>query len=191
MQNLSATPRLFFALWPDAATAAAFAALQPAVGGTPSPIEKLHLTLAFLGQRPASQLPQLTAILQQLHGAPMPLVFDHYGYFPRVQLSWAALAQPSQALLALHASLMAQLNAAQLAPQPDEHPYTPHVTLARRTPPPPQAPFAPVHWQAGELVLVQSDRASGNYQLLARRRLLSTCEAATMPKVAVTTTPEP
>ncbi|WP_193315558.1 RNA 2',3'-cyclic phosphodiesterase [Janthinobacterium aquaticum] len=191
MHNLSDTPRLFYALWPDADTASAFAALQPAIGGTPSRLEKLHLTLAFLGPRPASELPQLIAILQQLPDALAPLVFDRYGYFPKVQLSWAGLPQSSPALLALHADLMARLHAAQLAPAPETHGYTPHVTLARRSPPPPAEHFSPVIWHAGELVLAESDPASGNYRLLARRKLLSTCAAATMPKVAVTTTPEP
>lgn len=191
MQNLSDMPRLFYALWPDSATADAFAALQPAVGGVPSRHDKLHLTLAFLGRRPASELPQLLAILQQLQGQPMPLVFDRYGYFPKAQLSWAGLQQPSPALLALQAGLLARLADAQLAPASEAHGYTPHVTLARRTAPPPGDHFAPVTWLAGEVALVESDPASGNYRLLATRRLLSTCEAATMPKVAVTTTPEP
>lgn len=191
MHNLSDTPRLFYALWPDAATAGAFAALQPAVGGTPSRHEKLHLTLAFLGRRPASQLPQLMTILQQLPDAAIALVFDRYGYFPKAGSSWAGLQQSSPALLALHADLMQRLATAQLAPAHEEHDYTPHVTLARKTLPPPLTGFAPIAWQAGELVLAESDPASGNYQILAARRLFSTCEAATMPNVAVTTTPEP
>lgn len=191
MHNLSDTPRLFYALWPDAATADAFAALQPAVGGAPSRLEKLHLTLAFLGQRPASQLPQLAAILQQLPDALTPLVFDRYGYFPKVQLSWAGLQQSAPPLLALHADLLQRLAGAGLAPVREQHDYTPHVTLARKTPAPPAGGFAPIVWQPGELVLAESEPASGNYRIVARRKLLSTCAAATMPKVAVTTTPEP
>jgi len=191
MNNLSDTLRLFYALWPDSATADAFAALQPVLGGVPSRHEKLHLTLAFLGLRPASQLPQLAAILQQLPDALTPLVFDRYGYFPKAQLSWAGLQQPSPTLLALQADLLARLELARLAPQREEHGYTPHVTLARKTAPPPGGHFAPIVWRPGAIVLVASEPATGNYQVLARRRLLSTCAAATMPKVAVTTTPEP
>ena len=46
--------RLFFAVWPDAAAAARLEALAREValvtGGRPQPREKIHLTLAFLGE---------------------------------------------------------------------------------------------------------------------------------------------
>ena len=54
MKNLPADshlPRLFYALWPDAAARAALAAWQASLGGAPTRPDKLHLTLAFLGRR--------------------------------------------------------------------------------------------------------------------------------------------
>ena len=98
--------------------------------------DKLHLTLAFLGQRPASELPALLDILAQLPARAMPLVFDHASHFPKLALAWAALAQPSPALLDLRAACMHGLAEQGLAPRFEHDRFTPHVTLARQAPPP-------------------------------------------------------
>ncbi|WP_219115339.1 RNA 2',3'-cyclic phosphodiesterase [Janthinobacterium sp. UMAB-56] len=163
-------PRLFYALWPDAATRAALAAWQARLQGKPVRADKLHLTLAFLGQRPASELPALLDILAQLPARAMPLVFDHASHFPKLALAWAALAQPSPALLDLRAACMHGLAQQGLAPRFEHDRFTPHVTLARQAPPAKQD-FAPVAWQADELVLVESIKRSGDYRILASRKL--------------------
>ena len=174
MKNLSPDshfPRLFYALWPDAATRAALAAWQAGLGGNPTRPDKLHLTLAFLGQRPASELPALLAILEQLPAHPVPLLFDHVSHFPQLALAWAALAQPSPALLDLRAACMHGLAEQGLAPRFEHDRFTPHVTLARQAPPPPPERPPPVQWQARELVLVESLKSSGDYRVVARRDL--------------------
>ena len=165
------SPRLFYALWPDAATRAALAAWQARLQGKPVRPEKLHLTLAFLGQRPAGELPALLAILEQLPAHPVPLLFDHVSRFPQLALAWAALAQPSPALLALRAACMQALAQQGLAPRFEHDRFTPHVTLARQAPPPAGEDVAPVAWQADELVLVESLKSSGDYRIVARRKL--------------------
>lgn len=164
-------PRLFYALWPDAATRAALAAWQVALQGKPVRAEKLHLTLAFLGQRPASDVPALQDILAHLPAHAMPLVFDHASHFPQLALAWAALAQPSPALLDLRAACMHGLAEQGLAPRFEHDRFTPHVTLARQAPPPASQDFAPIAWQADELVLVESIKSSGDYRILASRKL--------------------
>ncbi|WP_289884662.1 RNA 2',3'-cyclic phosphodiesterase [Janthinobacterium sp. SUN118] len=174
MKNLSPDsqfPRLFYALWPDAATRAALAAWQAPLGGKPVRADKLHLTLAFLGQRPAGELPALQTILAQLPARPMPLGFDHVSHFPRLALAWAALAQPSPALLALRAACMHSLAEQGLAPRFEHDRFTPHVTLARQAPPPAAYALAPIAWQASELVLVESLKSSGDYRIVGRREL--------------------
>ncbi|OBV40415.1 2'-5' RNA ligase family protein [Janthinobacterium psychrotolerans] len=172
MKNLSPQPRLFYGLWPDAATRAAFAALQPAVGGTPSRPDKLHLTMAFLGQRAAHEMPALLAILDEVPASAITLCFDHFSYFPKAELSWAALRATPPALLALRTQLMRRLACAGLAPAFEHDRFTPHVTLARKAGPPPAAPFAPLIWQADQLVLVESVKSSGDYHVLASRQLV-------------------
>jgi 2'-5' RNA ligase len=164
-------PRLFYALWPDAATRTALAAWQARLQGKPVRVEKLHLTLAFLGQHPASDLPALLAILEQLPARPMPLLFDHVSHFTQLALAWAALAQPSPALLDLRAACMHRLAQQGLAPRFEHDRFTPHVTLARQAPPPASQDFAPIAWQADELVLVESLKSSGDYRILASRKL--------------------
>ncbi|KAB8062844.1 MULTISPECIES: RNA 2',3'-cyclic phosphodiesterase [Janthinobacterium] len=174
MKNLSPdthTPRLFYALWPDDATRAALAAWQTQLQGQPVRPEKLHLTLAFLGQRPASDLPALLAILAQMPARAMPLLFDHASHFTKLALAWAALAQPSPALLDLRAACMRALAQQALAPRFEHDRFTPHVTLARQAPPPASQDFAPIAWQARELVLVESLKSSGDYRILASRQL--------------------
>ena len=167
-------PRLFYALWPDAATRTALLAWQARLQGKPVRAEKLHLTLAFLGQRPASELPALLDLLEQLPARAMPLLFDHAGHFAQQALAWAALAQPSPALLALRAACMQALAQQGLAPRFEHDRFTPHVTLARQAPPPASQDFAPIAWQADELVLVESLKSSGEYRILASRKLIQT-----------------
>ena len=164
-------PRLFYALWPDAATRAALAAWQAPLQGKPVRAEKLHLTLAFLGQRPASDMPALQELLGHLPARAMPLVFDHASHFPQLALAWAALAQASPALLDLRAACMHGLAEQGLAPRFEHDRFTPHVTLARQAPPPASQDFAPIAWQADELVLVESIKSSGDYRILASRKL--------------------
>ena len=163
-------PRLFYALWPDAATRTALLAWQARLQGKPVRAEKLHLTLAFLGQRPASELPALQTLLAQLPAHPIPLLFDHASHFAQLALAWAALAQPSHALLDLRAACMHGLAQQGLAPRFEHDRFTPHVTLARQAPPASQD-FAPIAWQADELVLVESLKSSGDYRILASRKL--------------------
>lgn len=174
MKNLPADshlPRLFYALWPDAAARAALAAWQASLGGAPTRPDKLHLTLAFLGQRPASDLPALLGILEDMPARAMPLAFDHVSHFPRLAIAWAGLARPSPALLALRGACMQALAEQGLAPRFEHDRFTPHVTLARQAPPPPPERPAPVLWQASELVLVESLKSSGDYRILASRPL--------------------
>ncbi|MED5615178.1 MULTISPECIES: RNA 2',3'-cyclic phosphodiesterase [unclassified Janthinobacterium] len=165
-------PRLFYALWPDAATRAALAAWQARLEGKPVRADKLHLTLAFLGQRPASELPALLGILEHMPARAMPLLFDHASHFTQLALAWAALARPSPALLDLRAACMQRLAEQGLAPRFEHDRFTPHVTLARQAPQPAIEDFAPIAWQADELVLVESLKSSGDYRILASRKLI-------------------
>lgn len=162
--------RLFFALWPDQATRLALTRLQGALGGKPTPVEKLHLTLAFLGQQADSALPALHRLLENVPARPMQLQLDTYGNFSGPRISWAGMREAPPALLALHDGLMEELTALGLL-APGRGAFRPHVTLARNGPAAPAPPFAPLSWLANEMVLVESSSATGRYQVLAARRL--------------------
>jgi 2'-5' RNA ligase len=72
--------RLFFALWPSPAAAErlASAATDAAarLGGRPTRLETLHLTLAFLGEVADERVPGLLALATNLPAAPFELRID-------------------------------------------------------------------------------------------------------------------
>ena len=104
----TATPqaRLFFALWPDPATRAALARLQAGLAGRPLEAHKLHLTMAFLGQRDAADLAPLGAILARVEAAAATLEIDRLDYFSGQRIVWAGMGAAPPALAGLRAALM-------------------------------------------------------------------------------------
>jgi 2'-5' RNA ligase len=160
------TYKLFFALWPDAATRLALQQLQQGLAGRLTPPDKLHLTLAFLGQQPAAALPLLLDILRDTPVPPLRLQFDCYGYFSKPRIAWAGMRQAPPALFALQAALMARLQAAGLSAATHGQ-FRPHITLAREAKAAPtQDVGAAVSWEIAALALVESVPASGRYQPL-------------------------
>ncbi len=160
--------RLFFALWPGDATRAQLLRLQAAVQGRHTPVHSLHLTLAFLGLQPVDALPTLYEVLAALPAHKMGLRIDRLGYFSKPQIAWAGMQAPPPDLMALQAELVRALGEQGIAV--DAHAgFTPHITLARNANAPGPATFAPIEWEAGELVLLESD--AGGYQVRAARRL--------------------
>jgi len=164
-----AVHKLFFALWPDAAARQALLRLQSPVRGRLIPPEKLHLTMAFLGQQPAEALPVLLDILQATHVPPLQLTVDCYGYFKRPRIAWAGMSVVPAGLLAAQAELMARLEAAGFSAATHGE-FKPHITLAREAKEAPAAFSAePVVWDVRGLALVES-MADGRYVPIAQTR---------------------
>lgn len=175
--------RLFFALWPDAATRAQLAALLPAVplaavaGARPVPAQNLHLTLAFLGTVAASAEARLIGLAQDSAGQrplsssgqpgslpllrvppALALALDTLGHWPRGGILYAAPTRPPAALPALAAEVAALARAAGVAP-PTDTPFHAHVTLARRLAVAPTLAWprpAPIVWSVDRYCLVWS-----------------------------------
>lgn len=148
--------KLFFALWPDAAARQDLVRLQQPVRGRLIPPDKLHLTMAFLGQQPAEALPALQAILAASAMPALNLRIDCYGYFTRPRIAWAGMSVPPAALLEAQADLMARLEAAGFSAATHGE-FKPHITLAREADQAPAAfDAAPVIWKVGGLALVES-----------------------------------
>lgn len=125
--------RLFLALWPDDATRIALAAWQHSwnwpAGARVVRSERLHLTLHFLGDVPATRVAALSGELRHLAFEPFPLEWGRGELWP----GGIAVARPERipgALDALHAALGRALVATGLAV--DARPFKPHVTLARK-----------------------------------------------------------
>ena len=161
--------RLFTALWPSPRVREAIALWQD-TWTWPSQAarvrtDKLHVTLHFLGDVPASRVPELVQSLR-LPFEPFELELGDARIWP----NGVAVLQPPAtppALLRLHAALGARL--ARLALPVEERPYRPHVTLARRAhaaTPPPHGPG--VHWEVDDgYVLVRSAGGTG-YEVIER-----------------------
>jgi 2'-5' RNA ligase len=137
--NITAALRLFLALdLPDAVrsgldtAAAAARALGADVRWVRS--ESLHLTLVFLGERPAAQVDAITTRVGAVCAAhaPFALRVAGMGCFPspsRPRVLWAGLAGEIAALKALQRDVLDALVRAGLAAA--EERFDPHLTLGR------------------------------------------------------------
>jgi 2'-5' RNA ligase len=133
--------RLFVALDLPVAERLRLAALAaPIAGARWIPTSDLHVTLRFLGAVPEDGLDSIVAALAAISAPAFALALAGIGTFPppatgkAAHVLWAGLA-PAPAI----AELKAAVDAA-LGPDPEDRPYTPHVTLARLK----QAPAAPL-----------------------------------------------
>ena len=132
-------PRIFLAIDLPEAARHALRRVRPTASAGVRPVQEtqLHLTLHFLGDVPAAQVPRLTSDMAGIAFSPFAISITGVGRFPpkgRASVLWAGVSA-CPALRELHASLGQALTAAGYAIE--RRPYTPHVTLARLTP---QAP---------------------------------------------------
>lgn len=164
--------RLFFALWPDAATRTALNHtgkwLHKHWGGRRMRADTLHLTLAFLGRTPAAQLDALTASVDTIEAHAFELTLDQPGRWQHNRIGWLG---PSQTPLQL-GELVNLLNAAiqQSGVVFDARPHVPHVTLLRNTSGGELPACEPVGWSVRDFVLVSSriEEDGANYNVIRR-----------------------
>jgi 2'-5' RNA ligase len=151
--------RLFFALWPDVAARATLDSLAREIvietGGRAVAADNLHLTLAFLGERPAAMVPDLCASVSAIDVSPFSLSLDDVGCWRKTGIAWLSTSNSAPQLLALRERVVQAL--ATLRIVFDERRFVPHVTLARRI----EAVTArrltpPIAWHVGSFALVAS-----------------------------------
>jgi len=97
--------------------------------------EKLHLTLAFLGSVDEAKLGELMRELNKVAVPPFRLQLSGLGCFPdmrRPKVIWLGLDGDASSIQTLATKVTAA--AKPFAPELDEKPYSPHVTLARVSP---------------------------------------------------------
>lgn len=161
-------------------------AAAPHVNATWERIEKLHLTLKFLGAVEAGHVPALIAAAAQAASgiAPCELMLASAGAFPNAsnpRVLWLGVQDPSGGLARLQGGLERACAAAGFPRDP--RPFHAHVTLARirtvdaaarqlarqHT----EQDFAPVAFPLRELVIMRSDLApnGSHYTPLARLAL--------------------
>lgn len=96
--------------------------------------EQIHLTLKFLGNVPQDRMEDLvTAIREACRGVgPFRLRAEHAGFFPnehRPRVIWVAIGGETEPLGALQQAI--ECAALSFAEEQADHPYSPHLTLAR------------------------------------------------------------
>lgn len=167
--------RVFFALWPDAATASRLhriaRALQAHCGGRVMRRDTLHLTLAFIGEIPVARLPALLDLAARVDGERFTMKLDRLGGWSHKHLLWAAPQRVPAALDRLAGELRLVLEAGGFPTE--KRPFAPHVTLVRNVrhdAVPDTGADEVTHWQAGSFVLAGSQRFSdgARYRMLGR-----------------------
>ncbi|WP_018138869.1 MULTISPECIES: RNA 2',3'-cyclic phosphodiesterase [unclassified Thioalkalivibrio] len=173
---MSDARRVFLALWPDDTTRGMLDdEAQRLIGpGRPVPRGHLHLTLAFAGTIPATQADCIAREMGTLGQEAFPLTLDRLGHFERAHVSWIGPSATPAALDTLAARARDLTRAC--GATPEDHSFRPHVTLRRfARPPERETPEHAIHWNATEVVLIESGQGGnpGPYKVLARVRLSS------------------
>ncbi|MDQ0463312.1 2'-5' RNA ligase [Caulobacter ginsengisoli] len=176
-EPLRPTDRLFFAVFPDAGTAARIAVLadglrgQLNLRGRPLAPERFHITISHLGDYvgvPESVVEPATTAAASLTAAPFEVTFDRAASFHGRSGNRPFVLRGGEGLAGVIA-FQQQLGAAMVRSglRPDRN-FTPHVTLLYDDALVPETPVAPISWTAAELVLVHS--LLGRTQHIALRR---------------------
>jgi 2'-5' RNA ligase len=93
--------------------------------------ESLHVTLKFIGEKPPETVESIKQALSSIQVSTMEITFRGYGFFPTPKaprVFWIGIdSGPQLAALAKAADdAMAALGV-----PPEDHPFSPHLTLAR------------------------------------------------------------
>jgi 2'-5' RNA ligase len=175
--------RLFFAAIPDPgareqiAAASLHLSLEP--GARRVPHEDLHMTLAFVGDLAASQLPSMLKVGAAQKERAFSVTFDEYDYWPKAGVIVAAARSIPAELNRLWQQLHRE-HAGRSRPLESER-LRPHVTLARKVSQPPvlQAMSA-FDWRVRDFCLMRSDTSGiqSAYTVVDTWQLLDSAEKA-------------
>jgi RNA 2',3'-cyclic 3'-phosphodiesterase len=162
--------RIFFAIWPPAAAARALAqwarAAQRLTGGTLTAEEKIHLTLAFLGE--ADQDRAIRAA-RTVEGKSHHLPIEEARYWRDNHIVWAGPRATPPPLAGLFKRLELALFKEDFILE--RRPFTAHVTLIRKArAAQPLPPLPKLDWPVREFLLVRSQLSSAgsSYQPIER-----------------------
>lgn len=182
---MSGNVRLFVAVFPPAEARPGFADAQRAADRA-SPgafrwvaLDQVHLTMAFLGERPFDQIGALRAALAEASSPAIDLTTGGMVLFPsalRPRVVGVAVDEPTGALAALQAQVS---EAMRVSDEEQARPFTPHVTIGRLRPGRPVSPAlarakpGTVSFTARSVCLVQSTLTpeGSSYAVLAEAPL--------------------
>lgn len=151
--------RLFFALWPDEEVRRRLGHLLENSlrirSGRPEQIDKLHVTLVFIGDADDGRIACLEQAAAGVPAGAFELVLDRIGYWGRPRILWLASRQAPPAALSLVRALNAALESCGLTAE--QRPYRPHMTLARKVRHPPRDnSIDPIRWRVESYALMES-----------------------------------
>lgn len=161
--------RIFFALWPPAQTARGLAEwareAQRATGGRATTQDKIHLTLAFLGDADA---PKAVRAAQSITGEAHALPLEEARYWRENHIVWAGPRDTPPALKALHENLSRALYREEFILE--RRPFAAHVTLIRKARAARLPPLPALDWPVREFSLVRSSLSAkgSSYEVLER-----------------------
>lgn len=147
----------------QAALAAATRGVVSAADGVPTPAEKFHFTLAFLGSVPESRIAELSPIAASVASAfrsvagsaPITVTLDRIDHWRKPEILCATSTREPAEAIALAGTLRNQLTANGFAP--DLKPFRAHATLARKVRRVSrERNMAPVLWTFPDFHLVES-----------------------------------
>ena len=161
--------RLFFAIWPDEDAARRLAQLSETLAsqasGRPVPPDKIHLTLAFLGELAPARAAQARRAAAAVRSGAFELVLDQVGSFRAARVGWAGCERAPRELSALQSRLADELRARDFVLE--ERPFAAHLTLARKISKAiTRAPTPPIAWKARDFTLVRTEPGTGRYNVL-------------------------
>jgi 2'-5' RNA ligase len=143
--------RLFFALWPPRETAFALERWAQGLEGRRTPAERIHLTLAFLGEVDESRA-RAAARRVQADGFSLPL--EEARYWGHNQIVWAGPRELPRPLAHLAEQLQLELYKESFILE--RRPFAAHVTLVRKAPAQALPALPRVEWPVHEFHLVSS-----------------------------------
>lgn len=158
--------RLFFALWPPRESARVLADWASGLDGRAIPAEKIHLTLAFLGEaEPQKAIAAARRVEASAHRLPIEMA----KYWKHNRIVWAGPRETPPDLKTMVDALHFELFRAEYILE--RRPFAAHVTLVRNARPPRQLPPLPeVDWPVREFCLVRSsvDSNGSTYDIVER-----------------------
>ena len=165
--------RMFFALWPPAASVEALAAwarqAQPLTGGTLTRAETIHLTLAFLGELSEDRARDAVSAARRVHGEPHVLPIEDAKVWAHNSIVWVGPKQTPPALGLLAQSLRSELSSEGFAIE--TRPFAAHVTLIRKARRAARLPPLPdTEWPVTDFTLVRSRPSAegSSYEIVER-----------------------
>jgi 2'-5' RNA ligase len=165
----------FFALWPDRAVrrrlASAAARVPLGEGGAVYRIrpERLHLTLAWLGEIDSARVAAARRAADEVQARPFLLRLDSLGHFPGPNAQWFGCQRMPPALARLKAELDRELLGYGLPVAAEA--FVPHVTVQRNVRTPVEVPAEAIGWPVTEFALLRSARSGGKadgYRVVGR-----------------------